>query len=778
MQVLREKNCGNMGIGRKAILYSIALLGAIAISSQIILIRELFTVFYGNELSFGFILALWLLGGSLGSGLAGRFFADRIREKSAAFSSALIALALLMPTCVIFARVSGHFFGFAAGEIINLPALLAISATAVLPVSALLGFLFVMSCEIISQKGSAFGIGRAYTLESFGAMAGGTITSLILIRSLGGLEIAFILSFLSATSACALAQNGGRGRGRMGLKVASLTLAAFILFLVASGLMGRIDKKSFEIKWAGFQLRAHRDSVYGRTVVTQKNSQFDFFSNGLFLFSSDNLLAAEEAAHFPLALLPETKTVLLIGSGASEAINEILKHPVMRVDYLELDPLVIFYTKEFLNNRPYYRLDDPRVNVLNEDGRRFIKNTKERYDAVILCMPNPYTAQINRFYTKEFFKELKQILSPSASVGFSVSSSENYLSPEQVLFLKTIFQTARSEFKHVKIVPGNTAHFLLAEKEGVITLDSNDIDRALKSKGIKTLYMTKYRLSSKLSSDRISYLLSAIRSVPPTRINTDFHPVSYFYDMILWSTYFNSALSEFFKFFTKKILFGSTAVALLVLSAVFFFAKDAKNFRKKATLLALGTTGFSEISFQVLTVLAFQIIYGYLYYMIGIIVTSFMFGLWMGSRYIIRRMDRVLHPYRAYTAVQVSVFLYPFVLLGLFHVFSRLAAVPLFGAITAGLFAIMPFIAGLVGGVQYPLASKICFEKPGFVGKTAGSTYAADLMGAFIGAFVISAFFIPLAGISLTCVLLAALNGVSLIILLAGRKTDRLNLTP
>ena len=66
---------------KKSVLYSLALIGITAITAQIILIREFFTTFYGNELSVGFILAIWFLGGALGSGILGKFLLIEYKAK-------------------------------------------------------------------------------------------------------------------------------------------------------------------------------------------------------------------------------------------------------------------------------------------------------------------------------------------------------------------------------------------------------------------------------------------------------------------------------------------------------------------------------------------------------------------------------------------------------------------------------------------------------------------------------------------------------------------------
>ena len=754
---------------KKSFLYSLFLIGITAVSSQIILIREFFTTFYGNELSVGFVLCLWLLGGALGSGLLGNLFADRINKKLAVFSSVQIALSVLMPCGIIFARVSRLIFGVGVGEIVSLPIFLGSSGVVLLPIAILLGFLFVLGCKILPERVPSVGIGRVYALEATGAMLGGAITSLVLIHYFGTLQIACILSGLNLLSAYIISREDPRAYLT---KYVSIFLICAVVFLGISGGIASLDRKSLNVKWEGFTVLGSKDSIYGRTTVTRKKAQFNFFNNGLFLFSSHDPLAAEEAAHFPMASSPDPKHILLIGGGASEITNEILKYPVETVDYVELDPLIISFSKEFLRGEPFYRLNDPKVTIVTEDGRYFIKNTEKRYDVVIINLPNPYTAQINRFYTREFFKELKRVLNKNAVVGFSVTSSENYLSKEQSLFLGTLSETAKSEFSDVKIVPGDTAHFLLSNKKGIISLDHKEIASNLKSKGIDTFYVRDYYLFSKLSGERLQYLHTSLRSAGTIRRNMDFHPISYFYDMVLWSTYFSFKLSKFFMFFTKPLLLWLALGFFFVLFIIFFIRRRNKNFKKNVTLLALATTGLSEISFEILIILAFQIIYGYLYYKVGIIITAFMFGLSLGSVFITRRLTKIEHPLRSYIKIQVLVLIYPVLLLVFFKLFSFLSTTPSFAGVSRELFAILPFIAGFVGGMQYPLANKICFKEIHSVGKTAGTTYAVDLGGAFIGAFLLSAFFVPIVGIPMTCVLVTVLNAVSLILLLIAGKAS------
>ena len=65
---------------KKSILFSIFLIGFTAMSAQIVLLRQLITIFYGNEISLALLLGAWLFWGAMGSWVLGRW-ADRIKHR-------------------------------------------------------------------------------------------------------------------------------------------------------------------------------------------------------------------------------------------------------------------------------------------------------------------------------------------------------------------------------------------------------------------------------------------------------------------------------------------------------------------------------------------------------------------------------------------------------------------------------------------------------------------------------------------------------------------------
>ena len=119
-------------------------------------------------------------------------------------------------------------------------------------------------------------------------------------------------------------------------------------------------------------------------------------------------------------------------------------------------------------------------------------------------------------------------------------------------------------------------------------------------------------------------------------------------------------------------------------------------------------------------------------------------------------------------AVQLAVCAYPLVLLGVLMLATRadLGAVP---ELAAAVFSAVALVAGLVGGLQFPLAVALHSESEG----SAGAFYGFDLFGSCLGALGVSSVMVPLIGLTGVCWVLSALGGLGLIALVAARPTWR-----
>ena len=739
----------------RRILFSIISLGATAIAAQIVLIREFLIVFSGDELSIGIILAAWLVSMAIGSLFLGRF-ADKIKSKDFILWFCQIFLSILLLLEIFMIRFVRPILHINTGEIIPFYILAAASFIILFPLCAVLGFLFSLISSFNSDDTipTASRIGNLYALESFGSMLGGIIVSLIFIRLLNSFQILSILSILNALLALPFALTLGRQR-----KPAAAAGLLIILLLIMSwpaGIWQKSDLSTLKRQWQGYEVLSVRNSIYGNIAALKREGQFSIFNNGLRLYTVPDKLSSEEAVHFCLLEHSDPEDVLLIGGGAGGLLDEILKYDLKSVDYVELDPAIITtaedifpeaYTKSFTNRK---------VTIHNADGRYFIKTTDKKYDCIIVHLGDPYTAQLDRFYTREFLREAGRILKSGGVISFYLTASESYLNSDSANFLRCIYLTLKDSFPDVIVIPGETAYFLASNIKGTLTYDYNLLMRRAWERNLDLKYVREYYLFARMNAEKISYFENVLKDSKNISINYDFRPSAYYYGIISWSSRFRDSI------FTKMLKSVNEKKIWITLALFCLLALSLRNI----PLFSVACAGFSQMSFQMILLFSFQVIYGYLFYKLGLLFTFFMLGLALSSYWISSEMQKVKNSSYLLVLVQVGVCAFALTLPASLQGFSSTTShfASLFGEIVY--FPLVSFLSGFLGGLIFPLANKIYIaERKEGEGSAAGLTYGFDLLGACFGAVLSAVFLIPILGVFKTCLFIALLNLTCLIML-------------
>jgi spermidine synthase len=382
-----------------------------------------------------------------------------------------------------------------------------------------------------------------------------------------------------------------------------------------------------------------------------------------------------------------------------------------------------------------------------------IRNKKlNEYDVIILNLPDPFTAQINRFYTKEFFHFISFLLKPEGVFSFRASSGENVLTYEQALYISSLHKTLLKVFPYVKVLPGGNAIFLASFKEGRLLDEWKRFVSVLKERNIQTNFVNENYLFNRLAKERIYYLNSILRS-GPGKINSDLKPISYFYNIVLWGTQVKSLEKSLFLFW-YKINPYILAVIPLLLWLIILLERKVRNART-FSLAVIFLAGFSSIFLEVIIVLTFQIFRGYIYSKIGLILTAFMLGLAVGSWFMQKRLKKVLPQVKLLAYFQIL----QMILIGLIFVLIFLFSKYLFFAPLVEIFLIaVTLFSGSLGGAIFILANQLyLLEKK----ERIGIGYFVDLLGSALSSFLVSVIFIPLLGIPLSLVVLGSLNLVT-----------------
>ncbi len=581
------------------------LLGFIAASFQIFLLREFSVHFNGNELVFGIVLASWLFWGGVGS-LSGR----RLVRARGAIDRLFYALVLLFPAGLIGLRSSRFVLGTLPGELTGMaPAL--VTAMAIGLVSSFpMGALFALIAGLPGGK-----VTRVYAFESLGAVIAGLVVSFGLVPLVSNWQGTALVAGAAASGAYL---TFGQRKHLLSYATALALLAVFYLG----------DLPSQRIWWKPFELIGSHDTPYGKLQSVGTGDQVSIYASGLPVLSSPDPAAAETPVHFAMLQRPGARKVLLIGGGVGGGLSEVLKYKGVSADYVELDPGIIRMAEAVLPEGEQASLRDPRVHVHYGDGLKFLRGSSERYDAIILNLPEPATAQINRFYTREFFILARSRLASGGVFSFVVPSSEDSLGADLRRFLSSLHATLRAAFPVVRVVPGNTAVFLASSAP--LTLDPNTLERRIEELGLPLLSINTALLSARLNPLRTERLMEEIGTGSP-RLNLDLAPAAYYFHSVLWSSQFRGLEAGMLRFFERVPVPALLGVPLFAYALVLVVLALRRKRPAGRSLAPVWTMGFTTIVIELAALVAFQSFYGYVYGKLSLLLSAFMGGLFLGA---------------------------------------------------------------------------------------------------------------------------------------------------
>ncbi len=705
----------------KDLAWAVAALGMTALATQIILLREFVSVFQGNELVIGVVLAGWMMLTGAGAFL-GRFSVHLSPRRSVP-AAALVCSGMLPPATVLLLRTTRNFV-FTAGSMVGILQALSASLVLLAPFCLLSGFLFTFFVHLISSIAGENRTASVYAWESLGSTAGGVILTFALAAFLETFQTLFVLLLIDLGVALFLAW-----RTR-----AALTATAVLIVMggaITALLTDRADTWTRTFLFPGQEIAYFSDTPYGNLTVTRQGGEACFFENSMLMFSTNDVTPNEETVHYCMVQRPSPRRVLLIGGGISGTTTEILKYGVQGVDYVEINPWIIGIGRKFTR-----ALDDSRISVIDGDARVFVRTTANRYDAAIINLPDPATAQLNRFYTLEFFGELKHVLNEGAVVSISLLPAAEYQGSEARRLSSILAMTLHHVFANVLIVPGERNYYLASDRP----LDIG-ITRLIDERAVSTVYVNHFYLDDRLIAQRSGEMTSAIDT--SAVINRDFTPVCYYRQLAYWLSYFG---------FSPGPWLATAGFALLLLLGRF-----------SAVGAGIFAGGFAASSVEIVLLVSFQVLCGSMFQMTGIVITAFMGGLAAGAllaRTVVRRpgIDSFI---LVQFALSVICLLIPVLLLWLQTMISSPLLVQCM--ITA-----VAFAAAVLTGTGFGIATRVRRGGPSAV---ASELYGLDLFGSALGALFVSVYAIPLFGLMSVSLLAGVVSaGGGLLCLLVRRS--------
>lgn len=196
------------------------------------------------------------------------------------------------------------------------------------------------------------------------------------------------------------------------------------------------------------------------------------------LSEKDEFVYHEMLTHVGMFAHADPKRVLIIGGGDGGTAREVLRHPyVKQVDMVEIDEAVVRASKEFLPGVGDW--DNPKLNVLFEDGIEFVKKNDQPYDVIIIDGSDP-TGPAEGLFETEFMQASYDGLSDDGILTAQTESpwiGEYHKSMKQVFSaLDKIYPVSKMYLAYIPLYPAGMWSFSFASK-GVNPLSSDTLNR-------------------------------------------------------------------------------------------------------------------------------------------------------------------------------------------------------------------------------------------------------------------------------------------------------------
>lgn len=383
-------------------------------------------------------------------------------------------------------------------------------------------------------------VGQVFAVNTIGTVLGAVVTGLWIMPMLG----------LARTFAVGIALNALIGlavlkRHQLSWRWALWTPAAAAVFIALTGLIfDSTWQRTFSLGfWRSVSpppslqafrqaaknetLTYHKDGATATvTIVRHKEGNKELIGlkvNGKADASTGlDVTTQRLAGHIPMLLHPAGKKGLVVGLGSGMTCAALLRHSqVERVDAVEISPEVVEAAREFAAYNDQV-LDNPKMRVVIEDAKSFLKITQERYDVIISEPSNPWMAGTAGVFTREYYENCRDRLQAGGLMGQWVQLYET-----NDRTLDVVLNTFASVFPFMSIWRTSSSDLLLIGSvqayQPDLELMAQRFDDPLVKSDMERTEIT--RLIVVLTRELVSQQNGLFIPLPGTAIHSDYFPV-------------------------------------------------------------------------------------------------------------------------------------------------------------------------------------------------------------------------------------------------------------
>jgi len=421
-----------------SIIYVATLLsGLCALAAEAIWTRMLGLLFGASVYALSIIVAVFLVGLGIGSGIGALLCRILVSPRAAlgwcqwlaAYGIAWTAynLGAALPYWPINPLISSNIW-------FNFELDLARAFWALLPPTVLWGASFPLALAAAASPGhdAANLMARVYSANTFGAIVGALGVSLLLVAWVGFQRTEQVLIALSLLAGLLLLLPSRPRLAGLGWSGLGVLLGGLLILTVPPISKVLIAYGRYAATWVG-----KGDIVYAAEGMNSSVA-VSRFPNGAVTFHVAGKIQASNVprdmrlqrilGHLTTLTTATPRSILVIGCGAGITAGAVSIDPrVERETIVEIEPLVPQAASAYFSEPNFGVLRNPKVQLRIDDGRHYLMTTKERFDGITVDPLDPWVKGAANLYTKEFLEVMKQHLNSGGAVTMYIQLFETDL---------------------------------------------------------------------------------------------------------------------------------------------------------------------------------------------------------------------------------------------------------------------------------------------------------------------------------------------------------------
>lgn len=538
----------NYNLKNKLILIIMLLSGFTAMMYEIIWSRLLVLIFGSTTYAYTAMLAVFLMGISLGSIYVNKYFKNNTKN--------LIYFAILQLLIGGFVILGTYYFKYLfyiflkVMETVNLSYsslifnILYVSGLLILPAALIFGALFPLSVKLFDPEQLSISqrTAKIYTFNTIGCIIGSFSAGFVLIPVIGlrwSLVFAACINVLLALIFVYNVLQSHKVRTVI-IFVCCLFLCIFIIkpgkwnnqFITLGNYVNKLqlilnESDIKDERALVFYKEGQHSIISVREVgINTKNRMIEYalYNNGKVDATNRfaDIRTQTAISYIPALVSSKLDDILIIGMGSGMTASVIELFPAKNIELVELERSVL-EARKFFSDRYGDPLEDKRLKIIIDDARNYLGVTPKTYDVIISEPSNVWISGVASLFTREYYRTIKNKLKPK---GVLCQWMHLYcLKPERVF---SVLKTLKSEFQYVYVCHSKTTGdlIILASQEPVI-LDLKKIRKQLTNNVIKNDLKEIFNINNEYeflnlflsNNDNLTRVLNNLKPSPP--INTD-----------------------------------------------------------------------------------------------------------------------------------------------------------------------------------------------------------------------------------------------------------------